>query len=312
MASIAALGSLSIALGAKAPLVAFEETSHGLSITIGGKPFATYCKPSDRISRPYFANVKTPSGAQVTRNHPPIEGVDSMDHDTYHPGAWLTFAGINGNDYWRLKKRVKFGGFVGEPRSGAGEGSFAVRNVFLDSADLSGDPVAQEISEYRILAREGYYLLISQSRIFSEQGDLVIGDDQEYGFGIRVQTGIEERHGGRILNAEGREGEEKTYGRATPWCDYSGMMDGQLIGVTLVTDPLNFRPSWFHSRDYGLIAANPFGRRKVAGGSESQVMVKQGEQLSLGFGLAIYSANSEAEVDRDAMYQDYLKVIYSK
>ncbi len=294
---------------ANAPLVAFEEQSTGLQITIDGKPFASYHKPSEEIPRPYFANVITPSGIQVTRNHPPIEGKDSMDHDTYHPGIWLTFAGINGNDYWRLKKRVAFDRYIGRIKGGRGTGSFTVSNYFLDSKDSSGNRIAQEISEYTIVVRDGYTLLISKSDIFSSQSDIVIGDDQEYGLGIRVQTAIEERNGGQILNAEGRIGEEGTYGRSTPWCDYSGAMDGAVIGMTVMTDPLNFRPSWFHTRDYGLIAANPFGREKVAGGTESAVVVKKGEKLRLGFGLAIYSATEESEIDREAMYQDYLNVI---
>ena len=121
---------------AKAPLVAFEEQSTGLQITIDGAPFASYYNPTEEIPRPYFAHVKTPSGIQVTRNHPPIEGKDSMDHDTYHPGIWLTFAGINGNDYWRLKKRVAFDRYIGRPKGGLGTGSFKVSNFFLDSKDL--------------------------------------------------------------------------------------------------------------------------------------------------------------------------------
>jgi len=232
-----------------------------------------------------------------------------MDHDTYHPGIWMTYAGINGNDYWRLKKRVEHERYLGKPEGGAGKGSFTVSNFFLDSEDSSGRRIAQEITKYTIVARGDYTLLISETEIFSDASDIVFGDDQEYGLGIRVQTMIEERYNGQIVNAEGRKGEEGTYGRSTPWCDYSGVLDGKFIGINVMTDPLNFRPSWFHSRDYGLIAANPFGREKVGGGTESNLLVKKGEKLALGFGLAIYSGDSEANIDRDAMYQDYLSVI---
>ena len=293
----------------EAPEVGFKLQPTGLQISIGGAPFASYFTPTKRIPRPYFANVKTPSGIQVTRNHPPIEGKDSMDHDTYHPGIWMTYAGINGNDYWRLKKRVEHERYLGKPEGGAGKGSFTVSNFFLDSEDSSGRRIAQEITKYTIVARGDYTLLISETEIFSDASDIVFGDDQEYGLGIRVQTMIEERYNGQIVNAEGRKGEEGTYGRSTPWCDYSGVLDGKFIGINVMTDPLNFRPSWFHSRDYGLIAANPFGREKVGGGTESNLLVKKGEKLALGFGLAIYSGDSEANIDRDAMYQDYLSVI---
>ena len=294
------------------PMVDFKFHPSGLKITIDGKPFASYYTPTSKIPRPYFADVMTPDGIQVTRNHPPVEGKDSMDHDTYHPGIWLTFAGINGNDYWRLKKRTEHERFVGKPKGGPGKGTFTVSNFFLDSKESTGNRIAQEVSTYTILVRDGYYLLIYDSEISSDKSDIVIGDDQEYGLGIRVQTPIEERYGGQILNSEGRKGEEGTYGRAVPWCDYSGVMDGKLIGMTVMTDPLNFRPSWFHTRDYGLIAANPFGRSKVADGEESNLLVKKGEKLKLGFCIAIYSADKDAKIDREAMYQDYLSVIGSK
>ncbi len=297
---------------AEAPRVGFEMQPTGLQITVAGEPFAKYYTTTQKIPRPYFAHVFSPDGIQVTRNHPPVEGKDSMDHDTFHPGVWFALAGINGNDYWRLKKRVEHERFLGKPNGGAGRGSFTVRNFFLDSRYTSGNRVATEVSKYTIIARDGYTLLITETELLASEGDIEIGDDQEYGLGVRVQTAIEERHGGQLLNAEGREGEEATYGRSTPWSDYSGMMEGKVIGVTVMTDPLNFRPSWFHNRDYGLIVANPFGREKVAGGTESKVRVKKGEKLTLGFGLAFYSADNEADIDRDAMYRDYLGVIHSE
>jgi len=297
---------------AAAPVVGFKYVPTGLQITIGGEPFASYYTGSSKTPRPYFAHVKTPSGVQVSRNHPPIEGKDSTDHDTYHPGIWLTFAGINGNDYWRLKKKTEHEMFVVNPEGGPGRGSFTVSNFYLDSKDSSGNRIAHEICKYTILVRQNYYLLIYDSTISSDEHDLKFGDDQEYGLGIRVQTPIEERYGGQILNADGLKGEKgpgNCYGKASDWCDYSGVMDDTLIGMTIMPDPKNFRRSWYHVRDYGLIAANLFGSKKVAGLERNDIVVKKGEKFHLGFGIAIYSAPKGSKIDRDAMYQDYLKTI---
>jgi hypothetical protein len=56
---------------------------------IDGRPVATYVydeqygrRGSLFSDRPYFAHVRARSGIQVTRNHPPIPGVDSTDHAT--------------------------------------------------------------------------------------------------------------------------------------------------------------------------------------------------------------------------------------
>ena len=298
----------------------FKYVPTGLQITIGGKPFASYYTGSSKTPRPYFAHVKTPSGVQVSRNHPPIEGKDSMDHDTFHPGIWLTFAGINGNDYWRLKTKTEHEMFVVNPEGGPGRGSFTVSNFYLDSKDSSGNRIAHEICRYTILVRPSYYLLIYDSTISSDESDLVFGDDQEYGFAIRVATPIEKRYGGQVLNADGLTGLEKKaggspdnlYGKASDWCDYSGVIDDTLIGMTVMPDPKNFRRSWYHARDSGLITANPFGRKGVAGGEKSEVLVKKSEKFHLGFGVAIYSAPKGSKIDRNAMYQDYVKAIGAK
>ena len=300
-----ALAAVSI-LKAESPVVEFERQEDGVTITVGGKTFATYHQPNEDTPRPYLANVYAPSGVKVTRNHPPIEGVDSMDHATYHPGVWMAYAGINGNDYWRLKQRMAHDRYLGKMKSGRGEGTFTVRSAFLDA---KGAIVAKETVNYTVLAREAYTLLIVRSEIASEKSDLVFGDDQEYGFGIRARKELEERSGGRVLNAEGRTTAEKTYGRAAQWCDHSGKVDGEVLGLMVMTDPMNFRPSWFHNRDYGLIVANPFGRKKVAGGTQSSVPVKKGEALKLGYALAVYSSDGDSEVDRETIYQDYLESI---
>jgi len=299
------------------PVVSFKHQPSKLEVSIGGKPFATYVHYNSKIPRPYFAHVKTPSGIQATRHHPPREGKDSMDHDLLHPGMWLTFAGINGNDYWRLRKKTEHEMFVEDPEGGPGRGTFAVRNFYLDSLESGGNRVAHEICRYTILVRPSYYLVIYDSTISSDKNDLVFGDDQEYGLGIRVASPIEKQHGGQVLNAEGLTGLEKkaggspdnVYGKASDWCDYSGVIEDTLIGMTVMPDPKNFRRSWYHVRDSGLIAANPFGRKGVAGGERSEVTVKKGEKFHLGYGVAIYSAPKGTKIDRDAMYKDYLNEI---
>ena len=67
--------------------------------------------------------------------------------------------------------------------------------------------------------------------------------------------------------------------------------------------PENFRRSWFHARDYGLLVANPFGRNAFTGGEKSRIVVKEGETLRLRFGVLV----SSERPDLDASYRDYLR-----
>src|SRR4051812_8752496 len=101
------------------PAVQFVGSSGSLEITIGDRPWATYVYDGKQIPRPYFANVFVPGGPKITRSHPPIAGTDDMDHgvagDYFHPGIWLAFSDLNGNDYWRLKARVQHEAFLQQP-----------------------------------------------------------------------------------------------------------------------------------------------------------------------------------------------------
>lgn len=289
------------------PVVAFEQKPGELTITIGGKPFAVYVYEDPKISRPYFAHVKSSCAIQVTRNYPPQEG-DPKDHATFHPGIWLSFGDINGNDYWRLKSKVEHEMFVGQPKGGAGAGTFTVRNYYM-SAD-GKDRVLAELVKYTISVRPSGTLLMINSTFSSESTDLAFGDQEEMGLGVRVNTKFTVQYGkGHLTNAEGMKEEEGTWGNSSKWVDYSGIVDDKMVGVTIMPDPGNFRPSWFHTRDYGLMAANAFGREAMKKGEKSSTVVKKGEKFNLGFGVLIHCSPQGKKTDIQAAYQDYLRVL---
>src|SRR5262249_29823385 len=129
---------------------------------------------------------------------------------------------------------------------------------------------------------------------------------EEMGLGVRVATPLSVKKGGRIIDVEGHRDEREVRGKAPDWCDYAGASGGRWAGVTLMPDPANFRRSWFHARDYGLIVANPFGRKALTNGPESRVIVRSGEALRLGFGVFLHSAPSASPADPRAAYRDYL------
>ena len=62
-----------------------------------------------------------------------------------------------------------------------------------------------------------------------------------------------------MTDADGRSGGSAIWGQQTDWVDYSGTIDGRYVGVLIVPHKRNFARCWWHARDYGLLAANPFG-----------------------------------------------------
>jgi hypothetical protein len=286
--------------------VAFKFAPGKLQITIDGKDFATYSFSDPKIARPYFAQVKTPSGIQATRTFPPVQGVDDVDHDTMHPGIWHSFGDISGRDYWRNKCKTEHELFAEAPQGGPGKGTFTVRNYYQDD---KGNRKVLEVCKYTILARPGFTILIQDSTFSSAEEDFYFGDQEELGIGIRVNTKIAERYGGAMVNADGLKGAKACWSQASAWIDYSGVVDGTRIGMTIMPDPGNFRASWFHARDYGVIVANPFGRKSMEKGEADKTVVKKGQKFHYGNGIAIYSGPEGTPVDPGAMYKVYLEAI---
>ena len=100
-----------------------------------------------------------------------------------------------------------------------------------------------------------------------------------------------------FLMSGGLRSAQSTWGQPAEWCDYSGVIDSRPIGVTLLTDPASFRPSWWHNRDYGVFVANPFGRDAMKQGTKSVVTVRRGENFRLRFGAVIHTGTAYRPAD---------------
>ena len=282
---------------------AVQQKSECVIITDGGRPVATYVFRDDQIWRPYFAHVHAPGGIQVTRNHPPLPNVDATDHDTMHPGVWLAFGDLSGQDFWRNKARIEHERFSEPPAVREGQVTFTAENS-LQAAD--GGEICKQTSRLTLAARPAGYLLIWEATFRSEHREIVFGDQEEMGLGIRVATPIAVKQGGTIVDALGRRNEREVWGNSADWCDYSGTVDGQHVGITTMCDPRNFRPSWLHPRDYGALVVNPFGQQAFHKGPASKVVVKPGEAFRLRYGVLLHAGPPDAPPDLKAAYADFL------
>lgn len=287
------------------PHFSFDLRDDRVLIRAGEADVGTYVLRDEKISRPFFAQLKTLSGAQITRNHPPREG-DATDHAEFHPGLWLAFGDFGGADNWRLNARVEHVEFVEKPSDDSM--GFAVRNRYL--ANDGQRVIAEEIARYTFDGDLAGWLLTCDSTFSSNDADFAFGDQEEMSLGVRMHTplAVASGKGGRIQSAAGDRNEKNVWGKSSPWCDYAGPLDDHFVGVTLMAHPKNFRPPWWHVRDYGLMVANPFGQSALARGERSSIVVKRGEKLRLRFGVLLHDHASEKEFDPAAAYKDYVRL----
>jgi hypothetical protein len=269
-----------------ADTLGFSGSPDRLQLTRGGQPVGDYVHQDERILRPHFANLHAPGGHRVSRNHPPRPPLDAVDHDTMHPGLWLAFGDINGVDFWRNRGRIVHRGFARQPEIRDGRLTFATDNQLVDPQGIVLGNLRHQIT---CIAQPGATVLIWEATFRSDVGDLVFGDQEEMGFAARVATPLTEKSGGLLTSSEGRTSAAATWGRAAAWCDYSGTVDGHRLGIQLVADASNFRPSWWHNRDYGVFVANPFGREAMKQGTKSRVTVARGEGFTLRYGAILHA-----------------------
>jgi hypothetical protein len=295
----------------------FQKTPGQLHITVDGRELATYLVDHPKLTRRALVNVRTPGGIQVTRNFPPRAPEDldpgyrhenGIIHPLMHPGLWMGFGDVDGNDYWRLKARVEHVAFVEEPTGGAGRGSFAVHNRYL--SEDGRRIVCTELARYVFLLRPYGVLLLWESEFAGLGRSFYFGDQEESGLAVRVASPLRVAGGnGSILNDRGQRDGAQTWGKQANWIDYFGTIGDRQVGVMLMPDPENPRRCWMHSRDYGVVVVNPFPRQPHERREPYvKTTVAPGQAYRLGYGVAIHDMAADEPFDRQAVYADYLKL----
>ena len=296
-------------VGGAEPKLTIKPTETGMIILAKDQPIATFFTADEKILRPFYADIFSPDGKAITRNYPPKAG-EPGDHADMHPGIWLAFGDLNGHDFWRNKGHVKCGKLLGDPELTDDGIGFSIRNDYFAILKEGEKHLARETCRHTWSLLEGGILLSLDSQLESTDiaQPLVFGDQEEMGLGVRVATAIRVKDaGGEIRTSDGKRNEKEAWGKQAKWCDYSGTVDGRRVGITLMPHPGNFRESWFHVRDYGLMVANPFGQNAFTGKEKSRLEVKPGEKLRLRFGVWIHSGKESSDGEQNRAYETYIK-----
>ena len=222
--------------------------------------------------------VWTIEGVQVTRSYPFRDDVKGEAHDhPHHRGIWFAHGDVNGVDFWHK------GGTMSTDSVHSIDGGVRTVHRWLDA---TGAPIAREVRLTTIDDADGVRR-ISISIIVQPIGcPLVFGDTKEGTMAIRLHPQLRVKGavgGGSLLTEQGKVNAD-AWGTRAAWCQASGHIDGHRVSVRLVDDMDNVNhPTWWHARTYGLLAANPFGRRAFEGGQvpPMRVEVPLGETLEL-------------------------------
>jgi hypothetical protein len=281
-----------------------------LRIEINGQLFTEYFFKD--VPRPYCYPLIGPGGAAMTRNWP-MKNVPDEEHDhPHHRSLWFTHGSVNGHDFWTEQKdfgKIVHDGFI-EVSSGKDSGSIKTKNKWIAK---DGSVVCTDEETLRIYNRpEQERLFDFEINIHASNGELTFGDTKEGSMAVRLAETMRLKgkvgHG-HIVNSEGVR-DDATWGKRAAWCDYYGPVNDKTVGVAIFDHPDNPRhPTWWHVRDYGLFAANPFGQHdfeKLPNKDAGNLTVAAGKSLTFRYRFYVHEGD-EKQAKVAERYTQYTK-----
>ncbi|MCX8108231.1 MAG: PmoA family protein [Verrucomicrobiae bacterium] len=287
-----------------------------LRIELGGNLFCEYVYSATN-SRPYIYPILGPGGLPMTRNWPmrEVEG-EERDHP-HHRSFWWAHGDINGVDFWSESARsgktlhdtflaIEPGNQIGTVRS---------RNRLIKA---DGTLVGLTEQTMRFWGDDNARWIDFEITVRASNGELVFGDTKEGTMAVRLAETMRLKPNkaglgaGHIINSEGIR-DNQAWGKRARWVDYHGPVQNQLVGLAIFDHPNNPRhPTWWHVRDYGLFAANPFGihdfERKPA--QTGNLVVPSGESITFKYRFYLHrGADKTAAVAEK--YNEYVREIQS-
>jgi hypothetical protein len=272
----------------------------------------------ESVAKPYMWPLNAPNGKPVTRAWPMEKATpDEKDDHKHQKSLWFCHGDIipDGVEIKKKSKAAKGVNFWDEeenhgrivctrtqvPMVKQNHGWITTYNEWISPEDLK---VLDETRTIHLIDLGGAQLLVFDIDLHASNVGISFGDTKEGSFGVRVSRSIDEQKGkGHLTNAEGKSGEgaknnasqEGCWGLPSAWNDYSGPVDGATVGLAIFADPKNPIPTYWHSRGYGLMAANPFGRDKAGfpatKGKTELVKLAKGEHLKLRYGVLLHNGD---------------------
>ncbi len=280
-------------------------------VELNGQLFTEYFFKD--VPRPYCYPLIGPGGAAMTRNWPMKDVPGEAQDHPHHRSLWFAHGSVNGQDFWSESKA--FGKTVHEKfldlRSGKQEGVIRAQNKWV-AAD--GTVVCTDERTLRFYApeRSSERIFDFDITLFASNGEVTFGDTKEGTMAVRLAETMRLKGKvgqGHIVNSAGvRDGQ--TWGKRADWCDYYGPVAGKTFGIAIFDHPQNPRhPTWWHVRDYGLFAANPFGQHdfeKLTDKTAGNLVVPAGKSITFRYRFYLH-AGDDRQADVAAKFNQYVK-----
>jgi hypothetical protein len=290
--------------------ITIEPSERGAAVKFDGQLFAEYLTRAGH--QPAVWPIFGPTGKEMTRSYPVgprVEG-ETTDHP-HHVSLWFTHGAVNGLDFWTSTSfdrdpergnQIVHREFVAREVSG-GRARIVTRNDWLaGNRRICED---ERTLQFAVSTGGQQRWIDFTVKLTASEGELVLGDTKEGTFGVRIADPLRvtARPPGRIVNSRGQVNND-AWGMPAEWVDNSGQLNGQTVGIAIMSHPASFRAACrWHARDYGLLAANPFGEREFLAEArrprpaeplQGAHTLPRGESLTFRYRVLLHTGDAEA------------------
>jgi hypothetical protein len=288
--------------------VTAERSQRGVVVTIDGELFTEYL--TEAGESPALWPVIGPTGKPMTRSYPVgprVEG-ETDDHP-HHQSIWFTHDEVNDANFWsdnRNDRRDDSRAHVKHRDFEAVESGGKTARIVARNDWMNGDKKLFEDERTIVcgVRENGDRWIDFSITIKATDGDVTFGDTKEGTFAVRVADTmrLEAKKGGRIENSEGQT-DDAAWGMPARWVDYTGPVDGETVGIAILSHPKSFRPKTrWHVRGYGLFAANPFGHKdfpKPDLSEQGATTIRKGDDLTLRYRVLLHRGSTDkSEIEK--------------
>jgi hypothetical protein len=286
-----------------------EKTADGLVVKLDGQLFTQYLTQSGK--KPILWPIIGPTGKPMTRPWPmdtaavdaakaakggKLEKTDVVSDDhPWHRSLWFSYQSVNGANLWEERDNTgstKHDEFVSY--SGGPQAKIAARNDWLNK---DGKKLLEDDRTITCSTDADNRIIDFDITLKATEGDVVFGDEKDGVFGMRVPDTMRvlAKQGGSFVNSDGKADEANIWGKPASWVDYHGPVDGETLGIAILNHPSSFLyPTYWHTRDYGLFAANPFARHAFDPSvPKASYTLKAGDTMTFRFRVILHKGDEK-------------------
>lgn len=247
------------------PFVAALVREDRVRVEIDDQLFTQYL--CDR-ARPCFYPVHGPSGAGFTRGYPIDPRADEAEDHPHHTSLWFAHGDVDGHDFWHDPSTAMHLVSISDVYSRPGEAGFSAMHEWRAP---DGSVVLMDRRVFRIQAHGRERSIDWDLTLTAPASHAVhFGDTKEGTMAMRTHPRLRVTGpvaNGALTNDHGLQN-GAAWGKRSRWMLNTGDLGGVTgaASIAVLEHPQSFRsPTWWHAREYGLVAANPFGVRAFTG-----------------------------------------------